>query len=278
MLEQITPLILTYNEAPNIDRNLEQLRWAGDIVVVDSFSDDETLSLVAKFPQARVFQRRFDCLENQWNYAIEQTGISTEWVLALDADYITTPALVEELSRLRPAPDVNGYRASFRYCVYGERLRGSAYPPVVVLYRRARAHYRQDGHAHRVVVAGRVESLREPMLHDDRKSLTRWLQSQNTYMRQEVDKLLESGEQNLPLPDRIRGVKFLAPFLVFLHCMIAKRGILDGKKGLYYALQRMLAETLLSIYLLDKELVDQPAAGPEVTGELLGAKSHSAKT
>ena len=272
MIERITPLILTYNEAPNIERALKSLAWARDIVVVDSYSDDETLSLVAKFPHARVFRRRFDCLENQWNYALEHTCISTEWILALDADYITTPALIEEISRLRPGPDVNGFRANFRYCIYGEPLRNSAYPPVVVLYRRKHARYRQDGHAHRVVVGGRIERLREPMLHDDRKALTRWVNSQNTYMQQEVEKLLKPEGRSLALPDRIRGTKFLAPFLVFLLCMIVKRGLLDGKKGLYYALQRMLAETLLAIYLLDHDLTSKQAPQessaelPQVTG------------
>lgn len=267
MLEQITPVILTYNEAPNIERALKPLVWARDIVVVDSNSDDETLLLVAKFPQARIFQRKFDCLENQWNYALTQTGLSTEWVLALDADYIATPALVEEISRLRPGSEVNGFRVGFRYCIYGEPLRGSAYPPVVVLYRRQQARYRQDGHAHRVLVSGRIEALREPMLHDDRKLLTRWLNSQNTYMQQEVGKLLKAEGRGLALSDRIRCTKLLAPFLVFLHCMITQRGLLDGKKGLYYALQRMLAETLLAIYLLDQDISNKQT--PQEAGEEL---------
>ena len=273
MLEQITPVILTYNEAPNIERSLTPLSWARDIVVVDSYSDDETQLLAAKFEQVRVFRRKFDCLENQWNYALEQTGISTEWVLALDADYIVTPALIEEIGRLRPAPGVNGYRANFRYCIYGDPLRGSAYPPVVVLYQRSQARYRQDGHAHRVEVSGRIAQLHESMLHDDRKSLTRWLNSQNTYMRQEVEKLLKAEGRSLTLPDRIRGTKFLAPFLVFLHCIVFKRGLLDGKKGLYYALQRMLAETLLAIYLLDRDLIGRQLP-QEAVGDLPRAADY----
>src|SRR5215204_1989322 len=100
MLEQITPVILTRNEAPNIGRTLEQLCWAGDIVVVDSFSDDGTLEIVSGFPQVRVSQRMFDSHAEQWNFALRETGISSEWVLALDADYMLTPAFVEELKGL----------------------------------------------------------------------------------------------------------------------------------------------------------------------------------
>lgn len=276
MLEQITPIILTYNEAPNIKRALQPLAWARDIVVVDSYSGDETLSHVAEFPQARVFQRKFDCLEKQWNYALQNTSITTEWVLALDADYIVTPELFKEIKRLRPGPGVSGFRVGFRYCIYGEPLRGSAYPPVVVLYRRERAHYRQDGHAHRVVVDGPVEQLQEAMLHDDRKSLTRWVASQDTYMQQEVEKLLEAEGRGLALPDRIRKTKLLAPFLVFLHCLLVKRGLFDGKKGLYYALQRMLAETLLAIYLLDRDLKGKQAP-QEAAGEMPPVTGHTVK-
>jgi len=86
MIEQITPLILTYNEAPNIDRALERLTWANRIVVIDSFSDDETLDILANYPQVEVNQRRFDTHALQWNYGLEK--INTKWILSLDADYI----------------------------------------------------------------------------------------------------------------------------------------------------------------------------------------------
>jgi glycosyltransferase involved in cell wall biosynthesis len=254
MLDQITPLILTYNEAPNIGRMLEQLRWARDIVVVDSFSEDDTLEIASRFPQVRVVQRKFDCLENQWNFGLKETGIASDWVLALDADYILTPALQDELRSLAPISSINGFRVSFQYCVYGLTLRGSAYPPVVVLYRPEHAHYRQDGHAHRVVINGSVESLRAFMLHDDRKSLSHWLRSQDLYQQLEREKLTASRPGKLSLPDRIRKLRFVSPFVVLFYCLIVKRGIFDGKAGLYYAFQRMLAETLLSLHLIDQDL------------------------
>src|ERR1044072_2690139 len=110
MLEQITPLILTYNEAANIARTLEQLRWARDIVVVDSFSNDETLEIISRYPQARVFQRKFDNFASQCNYGLTETGIQTEWVLNLDADYLLTAELSDELAKLTPQNDVAGLR------------------------------------------------------------------------------------------------------------------------------------------------------------------------
>jgi len=150
MLDQITPLILTYNEAPNIGRSLADLSWASDIVVLDSFSDDETLEIVSSFPHVRLYQREFDSHANQWNFGLKRTGIESEWVLALDADYVITKDFLTELKTLRASPDIKGYRAKFVYCINGKRLTSGIYPPVTVLYRRGDASYFQDGHTHKL--------------------------------------------------------------------------------------------------------------------------------
>jgi glycosyltransferase involved in cell wall biosynthesis len=67
-------VLLTYNEEQNIARRLSHIRWAKDIVVVDSGSTDATLAIIAKFPNVRVFNRRFDTHANQWRYAMEGDG------------------------------------------------------------------------------------------------------------------------------------------------------------------------------------------------------------
>jgi glycosyltransferase involved in cell wall biosynthesis len=253
-LDSITPLILTYNEAPNITRTLERLSWAGDIVVVDSISSDETLGLISKFPRARVFKRPFDSHEAQWNFALSETGITSELVLALDADYMVTPDLVEEFSNIQPDPETGGYNANFIYCVNGHQLRGSAYPPVTVLYRRAKACYRQDGHTQRLVITGKVEKLHAVILHDDRKSVEYWLRSQARYMRIEAKKLAEAEPSGLNLPDRLRKLRFVAPPVMLFYVLIVKRAIFDGRPGLFYAFQRTVAELILSLYLIEGDI------------------------
>lgn len=254
MLQQITPLILTYNEAPNIGRTLERLYWADDIVIVDSFSDDETLRIIAGFPRARVFQRTFDNHERQWNFALSETGISSEWVMALDADYLLTLDFIEESKSLRPAIGVAGYSANFIYCINGRPLRGSTYPPVTVLYRRAKAVYWQDGHTQRVAVDGEVEKLRAAILHDDRKPLAHWLRSQARYMRMEARKLAESDPGDLNRADKLRKMRFVAPLVMLLYVLVVKRAILDGRAGLFYAFQRTVAELILSLYLFEEDM------------------------
>ena len=262
MLEQITPLILTHNEAPNIGRTLAQLSWATDIVVVDSFSDDDTVEIVSNFPQVRVHQREFDSHANQWTFGFKETGISSDWVLALDADYVLTDELLAEITELNPDHDLKGYRAKFVYCVNGKRLISGIYPPVSVLYRRIHASYQQDGHTHKVVLDGRIESLQAPILHDDRKPFRRWLEAQSRYTQLEADKLLSASRGSLSWTDRIRSWRVVAPAAMLLYCLIARGGILDGWAGFYYAFQRALAELMLSLYLIDHDLTksERPAA------------------
>ncbi|HEX6044881.1 MAG TPA: glycosyltransferase family 2 protein [Pyrinomonadaceae bacterium] len=249
MLHQVTPLILTYNEAPNIARVLESLRWAKDIVVVDSFSTDETTTIAASFPNVRVVQRVFDSHRNQWQFGLKETGIQTEWVLALDADYIVTTDLVNELRHLQP-DYVTGYRATFVYCINGKPLRSGIYPPVTVLYRRAAAHYVQDGHTQRISLDGPVEDLEASLLHDDRKPLRRWLESQARYTKLEAQKLRAAHPAELSRVDRMRRWPLIVPPLALFYCLIIRRGILDGWGGFYYGFQRSFAELMLSVYMI----------------------------
>jgi glycosyltransferase involved in cell wall biosynthesis len=251
MLEEVTPLILTFNEAPNIDRTLQRLTWAKTIVVIDSYSTDETLKILQSHPQVQIFQRKFDTFAAQCNYGLEQ--IKSEWVLSLDADYILSNELIDEIKALREEAQVNSYFVRFKYCVFGKPLRGTLYPPRKVLYRKDQAVYKEDGHAHRVYVNGETGVLSSYIYHDDRKSLDTWLKAQSKYMIVESKKLLETPASELSFGDRIRRQKILAPFIVLLYCLVLKGGILDGWGGWYYAFQRMLAEILLSIRLIEIE-------------------------
>ena len=262
MLDQITPLILTFNEAANIERNLRRLSWANDIVIVDSFSTDETIDLAERFAKVRTFQRTFDTHAQQWNFGLKETGIKTPWVLALDADYIVTDEIIAELEDLDPPNEVSGYSARFVYCIQGKPLRSGVYPPVTVLYRRQAATYVQDGHTQRVQVEGAVESLHAQVLHDDRKSQRHWFISQARYSELEARKLLSAERASLSLADRIRRWSIVAPPVMMFYCLFVRGGILDGWPGLHYAFERTVAELMLSIHLIRHRLERASNATP----------------
>jgi glycosyltransferase involved in cell wall biosynthesis len=250
-LADITPLILTYNEAPNIGRVLSYLEWADQIIVVDSYSGDETIDILSSYPQVKLFQRQFDTHAQQWNYGLDQ--ISTEWVLSLDSDYLILPHLRAEIEALPQHPSMDGYFAPFKYCVLGKPLRGTILPPRQVLFRKQRSHYIDDGHTQLLQVDGVSAMLQASIYHDDRKPLSRWLWAQSRYMVIEAKKLLETPDQELSWGDRIRKRKIFAPFIILVYCLILKGGILDGWRGCYYAFQRVLAELLLAIQIIEYE-------------------------
>jgi glycosyltransferase involved in cell wall biosynthesis len=252
MLSQITPLILTYNEEANLDLTLKALGWAETIIVIDSYSDDRTLEILAKNANVKIFQRRFDTHAQQWNYGLSQ--VQTEWVLSLDADYQMTPVLVEEIAQLNDNLEVDSYWINFKFCVFGKPLHRSILPPREALFRRDKASYIDDGHTQLLHTIGASASLQNFIYHDDRKPLERWLQAQNRYATLEVKKLTRTPKTELCRNDRIRQLKFVAPFAVLVYCLIFKRGFLDGKYGCFYAFQRMIAEMILSVRLLEAEM------------------------
>ena len=244
---EITPLILTYNEESNLRATLDRLRWAEKIVIIDSGSIDQTLRIADEFSNVVVRQRTFDNHTDQWNFGL--TNVVTEWVLTLDADYLCPGDLPAELAALQLKFDV--YYARFRYCILGHPLRASLYPPRAVLFRPQQRKYIADGHTQTLDVAG-VETgfLNTILLHDDRKPLSQWCSAQFKYANLEAIKILAS--QSLGWKDRIRKRIIFAPALTLLYCLFVKGLLLDGWRGIYYAIQRTFAELLLSLLVLDQ--------------------------
>ncbi len=252
-LPHLTPVVLTYNEEANIARCLQQLTWAAQVIIVDSGSTDRTLEIIATFPNAKVLTRPFDNHTAQWNYGCQHAA--TDWILSLDADYILTPELIAELTASQPPADLAAYYISFVYCLNGSPLRGTLYPPRAALFQKARCTYIPDGHTQLLQVNGPHASLTHKILHDDRKSLRRWLTSQQNYAALEAAHLCEPATGPTGLADRLRLMIWPAAPAAFFFTLLGKGLIFDGWPGLYYSLQRTYAELLLSLELLDRKVM-----------------------
>jgi len=254
MLDHVTPVLLTHNEVQNIDRALSHLSWARDIVVVDSGSTDGTLAVLESLPNVRVFTRNFDSHGNQWRYAVEETQIATDWILRLDADYQVSDALVAEIAALDPDAPVSAYRVSFDYAIFSRKLLSSLYPANTVLLRKGRFSVGDKGHTEAWDVNGPVATLSAVIIHDDWKPTGQWLISQARYMQRELD-YLHMGKSGLVRWLRLRPP--LMPIAVFLYCLFGKGLLFNGRAGIFYALQRMVAEAALSLIVLEEKLRNQ---------------------
>jgi glycosyltransferase involved in cell wall biosynthesis len=252
MLDHITPVLLTHNEDQNIGRTLSRLSWAKDIVVVDSGSTDDTLNILAACPNVRVFIRCFDTHAKQWRYAVEKTQIATDWILRLDADYQMSDALVSELAQLDPNAPVSAYRIRFDYAIFSQNLFSSLYPANTILLRKDKFRVWDRGHTEAWDVEGPIAMLSGRVLHDDWKSTEQWVIGQTRYMQRELERLRVKDGAGLVHWLRLRPP--LMPIIAFLYCLFGKGLIVSGRAGIFYALQRMVAEAVLSLMVLETRL------------------------
>ena len=249
----LTALVLTYNEQENIRRNLEALAWVPKVIVLDSFSNDRTLEIARSFPNVQVVQRVFDTHANQWNAGLDR--IDTEWALTLDADYVLTAELQEEIKKAEPSSEIVLYWGEFDYCIFGRPLRASVYPPRVVLFRTKRARYVDEGHSQQLRVKGKLAKLKGKIWHDDRKLLIRWFQSQQRSAELETEYLTKAPDERISRLDRARkNWLIVLPLAMPIYLLLVRGLIFDGWNGWYYTFQRTVAEMMLSLRLLEAKL------------------------
>lgn len=269
-LDQITPLVLTWNEEPNLRRCLERLRWAKEVIILDSGSTDATASIAAEFPNTRLLVRVFDDHTSQWNFGVD--AVQTRWVLSLDADYVIGPGMEDDLQVLEDEPAEVAFYASFRYLIHGTPLHACLYPPRAVLFRKDRCCYVNDGHTQLLQITGKTAELKTKIDHDDRKPLSRWFVSQDKYARLEAEKLSQQTE--LSLQDRIRRTLILGPIVVFGYTLLVKMAILNGWAGWYYTFQRTLAEIMLSLRLIEKKICKASCIAQKDTRSTANRANH----
>jgi hypothetical protein len=246
-LEEITPVILTLNEEPNIGDTIARLDWAKKVIVIDSFSDDATCDIVQQMPNTVLLQNKFVSLAQQWNFGLSH--ITTPWAMSLDADYKVTSQVVQELKTVNEE-NLSFISVPLVFCVAGKPLNCSILPPRKVLFRLAKASFYDDGHRQRLNVAGHGTCLSAQILHNDRKSAQRWFSNQLTYAQLESQKLLKTPFGEDSLSGKIRHIPFLAAVIAPVYVLIIKRGVFEFWQGWLYALMRGIAEILISLAMI----------------------------
>lgn len=276
-LNTITPVLITKDEEPNLARTLESLRWAPRVVIVDSGSTDRTIAIAKGFPNVELHERPWSGFAGQWDFAIHQTGIDSAWVLTLDADMSVSPELERELETLAARTDIDGVVIPFRYEIDGTPLWASLYPPQLRLMRHAKARVIQRGHTHEFQVSGRIERCRHRLVHDDRKSLDRFIVSQLGYSRNELPLLL-APVPLFPLRHVLRKYVPFFPEIVTLAAYLLAGGPFRGAAARRYALERLFFEAMLRYRLLEERRDKQPKTSDTAPAVAEGALQESSET
>jgi len=267
MPESLAITVLTHNEAENLPRCLKSIAEFGDIIVVDSGSNDGTQE-IANNSGARVYHRPFESFAQQRNWALENCDLKTEWVLFLDADEVATPEFRQAVAdAIQNAGDsIAGFYCCWKTMLDQRWLRRSdSFPKWQLrIVRRGRANFIDSGHAQKEgSVEGELGYVREPYLHYAlSKGWEAWWAKHNQYSDEEAaDRLSRSaslGELFSKDPSRRnRALKPILsripgwPLLRFLHMYILKGGFLEGREGFAYCASMGWYEYLIRAKMRD---------------------------
>lgn len=255
----VSVLIPTRNEARNLPRCLSVLEsWADEIVVVDSQSTDNTIT-IAEEAGAEVLQFYYDGgwpKKRQW--ALDNYTFDNEWILLLDADEILLDPIKQEISEAIRSDEHNGYWLRFQLHFLGRQLKYGGFDLwKLFLFRYGKGRYERrfedqnekmsdiEVHEH-IVVDGPVGKLRNPIRHENWNSLYRYIEKHNEYSEWEAKVYHEGHEGDLKpslfgnQAQRRRWLKQKLvrlpgfPLLTFLYHYVLRLGFLDGKPGFIY--------------------------------------------
>lgn len=249
-------VVPTLNESRNIDRCLRALRDFEQVVVLDSASTDET--------QSKAAAAGVDVVEFRWNHqypkkkqwALDNLPLRHDWVLFIDGDETPSPSLIQELRHLFATPtnlsNFGGFDIDLDYAWCGRTLRYGHRVTKRSLVHRTRARFpelddleapgmgEQEGH-YQPITDHTVGHLRQRITHFDHDPLSSWFQRHNRYSDWEAYLRTAPGVRQAVAAIRTpQGRLFdrvpFKPLVFFLYCFVIRRGFLDGRAGLDYAL------------------------------------------
>lgn len=229
--------LITHNEEKNLGRTLASVRWADEIIVVDSGSTDHTVDIARSFG-ATVIERSWPGFAAQKNFALAQcTGT---WVLSLDADEELSPELQRQIRTLLASqPVVDAFRLKRRNLFLGRWIkRGGFYPDAKLrLFRRTAANFGsqpafEDRPVHETIhFDGASQTLDYDLIHHAYPSLSDYLEHMERYSNLGAGLLVNKGRVSRSLPGFVSRV-LLFPVLTFLWNYVCRLGFLDGREGL----------------------------------------------
>lgn len=279
MTLSVTAIVLTFNEESNLPACLESLRgWRQKTFVVDSGSTDRTVTL-AQEAGAEVVRHPFETHAKQWNWALKNIPIQTDWVLCLYADYRISVELRATLCRILPKTpsEVTGYYIPRKQIFRGRWIRHGTYWPryILTLFRRDSAWSDERELVDcRFSVEGKTVHLKQPIVEQNEKerSVLFWLQKHLTYIELQAQEeylrrhhrlgwkirpsLWGTPDQKVLWWKRIwyRMPLLVRPFLYYGYRYVIRLGFLDGSQGaLFHFLQGFWLRLMVDVRIRELE-------------------------
>jgi len=225
--QPLSVAIITLNAAAQLEACLKSVRFAEEIVVIDSGSNDGTQALAERHG-ARVIQQDWLGFGPQKQFAVEQA--SHDWVLCLDADERVTPQLQASIENALKNPSTAAFRFPRKNRFLGRYLKhGEGYPDWSLrLFDRRQACWSDDAVHEKVETQSRIGELPGDLLHDSAESLAAYLTKQNRYTTLAADMAFATGKRA-----GFARIVF-SPLLRFVKFYFVRQGFRDGLPGLIH--------------------------------------------
>lgn len=250
----LSVILITKNEAEVVGRCLESVRWADEIIVLDSGSTDATVEICRRYTD-KVLVTDWPGFGPQKNRALALA--TCDWVLSIDADEWLDDALREAVREAIARADAQGFRLQRLSSYCGRYMRHSGWWPdeVLRLFRRNAGRFSDHRVHERVMVEGRVGTLPGLLLHESYRSLDQVLEKVNHYSREGALDLHGRGQR------ASLGTAVGHGLWAFFRTWILRRGFLDGREGFIVAVSN--AEATYYRYLKLMYLRQGDAKGRE---------------
>jgi glycosyltransferase involved in cell wall biosynthesis len=225
-LPKLSVITLALNEEHNIGECLETVKWADEIIVVDSGSTDRTVEIARRYT-VKVLTVEWKGYGATKNYALKQT--TGDWILWLDADERVPSALATEIQEVlrNGSPSYDGYSIARRAYFLGRWIKHCGWYPgrVTRLFRKEKSSFTESNVHEQIIVDGKIGALSNDLLHFTDPDLHHYFQKFNRYTTLAAQDLLNAGKKFFLYDLLIRP-----PFL-FFKMYVLRAGFLDGMQG-----------------------------------------------
>ncbi|MBT8256204.1 MAG: glycosyltransferase family 2 protein, partial [Bacteroidia bacterium] len=222
-------LAITLNEAEHLEQFIKSLWFVDEIIIVDSFSEDDTVAIASKFDKVTVVQREFDNFSDQKNFAISQA--SSEWLVFFDPDEEISREMGEEILATLQDPKAMAYAVKRELYFMGKRIKYSGFQTdwVIRLFHKEYGRYNGNLVHETLMVSGTTAKLKTRLPHHTYKSFDNYTAKLHRYSALQARMMYEKRKR----PNLFHFL--FRPLYRFWHQYLLRLGILDGKEGFILA-------------------------------------------
>lgn len=254
-MQPISVIIPTYNEAHNIRDVLESVTWADEILVIDSYSTDETVAIAREYTRF-ILQRTYTTPADQKNWAIPQ--VTHDWILLLDADERVTPQLRDEIQEWLAQDNIpyDGFWIGRQNHFLGQQIHYSGWQgdAVIRFFRKTCRYDKKNVHEEIDTSGKRIGRLQHKLLHFTFVDSTHFLHKMMRYAKW-------SALDYHPKTKRVTLYHlWIKPAFRFFKHFVVQRGFLDGRTG--FIISAIMAWGVFLRYLYMVELRRKASGTP----------------